>query len=85
MSTIVAGVIGYALIYWVYPWADGKLWMANIRIDTAKLSSFEGKAKLYDTSDMKIYEGNLKMGRPNGYGVQYDSNGNLIYKGNCES
>ncbi len=85
MTTVVVGVLGYALIYWVYPWADGRLWTANIRIDTTKLSSFEGRARLYDTSDVKIYEGDVKMGRPNGYGYQYDTYGNLIYKGNFES
>lgn len=85
MTTVVLVVLGYALIYWVYPWADGRLWTANIRIDTTKLSSFEGRARLYDTSDVKIYEGDVKMGRPNGYGYQYDTYGNLIYKGNFES
>lgn len=85
MSAVIIGVVGYALIYWVYPWADGKLWTADIRIDTAKLSSFEGRARLYDTSNVKIYEGNVKMGRPNGEGSQYDTSGNLVYKGNFES
>ncbi len=85
MSAVITMVAGYALIYWVYPWADGKLWTSDIRIDTAKLSSFEGKARLYDTSNVRIYEGNVKMGRPNGQGSQYDTSGNLVYKGNFES
>lgn len=85
MSIIITGALGYILIYWMYPWADGKLWTANIGIESSKLSTFSGKARLFDTQGIKIYEGNVKQGRPEGYGVQYDSEGRVIYAGGFQS
>lgn len=78
---IVLGVLGYLFVYQIYPWAEGKLWTANIRIDTPKYMKFNGKAKVYNTDGKLIYEGQLEKGAPNGSGTQYDYNGNLIYKG----
>lgn len=85
MSLIITGIFGYILIYWVYPWADGRLWTANIGIESSKLSTFSGKARIFDTQKVKIYEGTVKQGHPDGYGVQYDSKGHKIYAGNFQS
>lgn len=85
MSVIITGVVGYILIYWAYPWADGKLWTANINADSPKLPTFSGKARLFDPQGIKIYEGDIKQGRPDGYGVQYDSEGHMIYAGNFQN
>lgn len=81
---IVLGVLGYLLVYQVYPWADGKLWTSNIRIDTPKYAKFGGKARVYNTDGKLVYEGTMEKGMPQGYGIQYDYNGNLIYKGSFE-
>lgn len=84
ISTMVVGVLGYFLIYFAYPWADGKLWYASFKYDTPKYSKFSGKAKVYDTAGVMIYKGHMENGTPSGYGMQYDTKGNLIYKGNFE-
>lgn len=81
MSAIITGVLGYFLIYFAYPWAEGKLWTANMRLDTVKYSKFSGKARVYDTMNVLVYEGTLERGAPSGQGTQYDSKGNIIYKG----
>ncbi len=84
IATAVLAVIGYILIFVVYPWADGRLWTANIRLDAPKYSKFTGKARVYDTMNSLIYEGALQNGKPHGNGTQYDSLGNLVYKGEFE-
>lgn len=85
MSVIVLGVVGYMLVYYVYPWADGKLWTANMRLDTVKYSKFDGKARVYNTDGKLVYEGGMEKGSPSGEGVQYDYSGNLIYKGSFKA
>lgn len=85
MSTVVIGVLGYFFIYYAYPWAEGKLWTANMRLDTTKYLKFNGKARVYDTNNILVFEGTLEKGSPNGYGTQYDSSGKLLYKGNFQS
>lgn len=82
---VVLGVIGYLFVYQVYPWAEGKLWTANMRLDTPKYSKFNGKARVYNTDGKLVYEGQLEKGAPSGSGTQYDSNGNLVYKGSFAS
>ena len=84
MSIIGIGVVGYFLVYYAVPWAEGKVWTANLRLDTLKYSKFTGKARVFDTSDNLVFEGNLEKGSPKGTGIQYDSQGKVIYKGNFE-
>ena len=84
MSIIAVGVVGYFLVYYAVPWAEGKVWTANLRLDTLKYSKFTGKARVFDTSDKLVFEGNLEKGSPKGTGIQYDSQGKVIYKGNFE-
>lgn len=85
MSLIVLSAVGYFAVYHVYPWAEGKVWTANMRIDAPKYTKFNGKARVYNTDGKLIYEGTLDKGSPNGEGVQYDYNGNLIYKGSFDT
>ena len=84
ISTIVFIVVGYFLVYYAVPWAEGKVWTANLRLDTLKYSKFTGKARVFDTSDKLVFEGSLEKGFPKGVGVQYDSQGKVVYKGNFE-
>lgn len=84
MSIIVLGVVGYFAIYQVVPWAEGKVWTANLRLDTLKYTKFNGKARVYDTMGALVFEGNLKNGSPSGEGVQYNSTGGILYKGGFE-
>ena len=85
LSIIITGVVGYFLIYFAYPWADGKLWTANMRLNTTKYLKFSGKARVYDQAGVLVYEGGVERGAPSGDGVQYDSSGKLIYKGGFQS
>ncbi len=82
ISLVVLGVVGYLLIFHAIPWAEGKVWTANLNLDTSKYTKFSGKARVYDQAGILVFEGNLKNGVPEGEGVQYDSKGKLIYKGN---
>lgn len=82
MSGVVIGVFGYLLIYQLIPWAEGKVWAANLNLDTSKYTTFNGKARVYDQSGKLVFEGNLTNGNPEGEGRQYDKDGKLIYRGN---
>lgn len=84
MFSIVVGVLGYLMVNTVYPWAEGRLWVANISLNTEKYMKFEGRANVYDSMGVLVYSGSLSKGHPEGYGVQYTAAGKLLYKGNFE-
>lgn len=85
MSIVITGVFGYLGISYAYPWAEGKLWAATIKVDSGKYAGFSGKAKIIDTDGTLIYVGRLEKGNPNGYGTQYNSDGTVLYEGNFKS
>ena len=42
-------IIGIVLmVKVVYPWADGRLWTATVKVNTSKYQTFTGKAKVKD-------------------------------------
>lgn len=77
-------IVVYCLIAYVYPWADGVLWTANVNVSSEKYKNFSGKVKVHDVSGKVIFEGKMENGSIEGYGKQYNSAGELIYKGNYE-
>lgn len=79
---VIAGL--YCLIGYAYPWADGVLWTSNINVSSEKYKTFSGKARVHDLSGKVVFEGKMDKGNINGYGIQYNSAGELIYKGNYE-
>lgn len=85
MSIVVTSVLGYLGISYAYPWAEGKLWTATIKIDSSKYSTFSGKAKIIDTDGTLIYIGQMEKGSPNGYGIQYNVDKSVLYEGNFKS
>ena len=85
IATVVTCVLGYLLIAFAYPWAEGKLWRATIKLDSPKYSKFSGKAKVVDSMGITIYIGDMSNGAPEGFGSQYNSDGLLVYKGNFVS
>ncbi len=85
IATVVVCVLGYLLIAFAYPWAEGKLWRATIKLDSPKYSKFSGKAKVVDSMGITIYVGDMSNGAPEGFGSQYNSDGLLVYKGNFVS
>lgn len=84
---VIAGTvgIGYFAVTYAYPWANGRIWTANVYTDSENYSKFSGKANVYDTMGVKIYSGQMENGKPNGYGTQYTRDGVLLYEGNFES
>lgn len=85
MGAVVTCVVGWLFVTVVYPWADGRFWAAALRVDSPKFSRFTGKVKVNNTNDDLIYEGEMSNGKPQGFGIQYDMDGNMIYKGNFEN
>lgn len=81
MSGLILGVLGYLLVFHAIPWAEGKVWAANLALDTSKYSSFNGRANVYDQNGLLIFKGSLTNGSPEGEGVQYNSDGKFLYKG----
>lgn len=85
-AVIILTVVFIALIYlfvkFFYPWADGNLWTASIKLNSQKYYSFTGKkAKVKDAMGVVIYRGEMSDGSITGYGTQYDSYGNMVYEG----
>jgi len=80
-SLIVIGVLGYMLISLIIPWAEGRLWTTNLKVDSVKYSKFTGKSRVYDQNNNLVFEGNLNSGKPEGPGVQYFANNKIKYKG----
>ena len=85
MATVVTVTLGYAFVVVVYPWAEGKLWRATVKLDSPKYSKFSGKARVIDSMGITVYVGDMVDGSPEGFGSQYDSDGVLVYKGNFVS
>ena len=81
----VVGALGYIFVNYAYPWADGKLWTANVRLDSSRYPKFSGRARVYDTEGVMVYEGYMENGLAHGEGTQYDPQGMLVYKGNFEN
>lgn len=81
ISSTVLAIAIFAIAKYVYPWADGHLWTANVKVNSKKYSTFSGKAKLKDKNGYVIYKGDMVSGKIEGYGTQYDLNGNVIYIG----
>lgn len=80
--TVVFIVLLYLFVKFFYPWADGNLWTANIKLNSQKYYSFTGKkARVKDAMGVVIYEGEMANGAVTGYGTQYDSFGNMVYEG----
>lgn len=85
MTTVVVCILGFLGVSYAYPWAEGKIWRATIKIDSPKYTSFSGKVKIIDSMGVVIYIGQMEKGNPSGYGVQYNSDGSILYEGNFKS
>lgn len=81
-SILVIGAVVYLYASLIAPNLEGKLWYAKLSVDNSKAQQFTGKAKVFDHNGTFIYKGEMKSGRPDGFGIQYDNDGKLIYKGN---
>lgn len=85
MTSVVVVVLGYVSVYYAYPWAEGKWWTAEIKINSEKYTIFTGKVRVIDTDGTLIYEGDMEKGNPSGYGTQYKADGSALYSGYFKS
>jgi len=67
---------------YIFPWAEGRLWIPEIVINTDKYFSYSGKAKVVTSDKTPLYLGEMQEGRITGAGSLYDSAGYLVYRGN---
>ncbi len=86
LTIICLGIIVVIFIFvqFFFPWADGRLWTANIKLNSQKYHTFTGKVRVKDDMGVMIYEGQMKDGQIEGEGKQYDSKGELVYVGSFE-
>lgn len=65
----------------LYPWMEGRFWTPVILLNSAKMASYTGPAKLTNEVGTVIYEGDVTAGKITGSGTQYDTEGQLVYTG----
>lgn len=81
MSVIltVAAVTAFSTV--VYPWLEGRLWTPVIRLNSTKMASYTGPARIKNDMGVIIYEGDVLSGQLTGFASQYDTEGKLVYTG----
>lgn len=90
-KTFIIGILAIIVVVllfvkYFYPWADGNLWTANVKINSQKYHSFTGKkVRVKDQMGVVIYKGEMSNGTITGKGTQYDSDGKLVYEGEFEN
>lgn len=78
-------VLAYLFMAYAYPWVDGRFWTTDLMINSEKYQTFSGKVRVHDLFDKIVFKGEMKDGVITGYGEQYESNGQLVYKGYFEN
>lgn len=64
-----------------FPWMEGRLWTPTILLNSAKMASYTGPARIKNEMGVIIYDGDVAEGRLTGSGTQYDTEGRLVYSG----
>lgn len=85
IASIVVVVLGFVIVKYAYPWADGHLWTATVKVNSDKYNSFSGRAKVKNYDGRIIYIGDMADGKITGKGTQYDLEGNVVYIGQFEN
>lgn len=79
---IVVALLFLYLLNWVLlPWAEGRLWIPEIVINTSKYHAYSGEARVVQADGTLIYAGKMQEGRISGEGSLYDQDGLLLYRG----
>ena len=65
----------------IFPWMEGRLWKPTILLNSAKMASYTGPARIKNEMGVIIYDGDVAEGRLTGSGIQYDTEGELVYSG----
>ena len=80
--SLVVVIVIYLLTAFFFPWANGNLWPASVKINSSKFSSFSGKkVNVKDQAGVTIYKGEMISGAITGKGTQYGPDGTLVYEG----
>lgn len=64
-----------------YPYLNGRLWSANLVVNTNEYHEFTGNCKVYTKDNKLLYKGDMENGKASGSGKLYDENGSLVYEG----
>lgn len=78
-AALAAGITLFATV--AYPWMEGRLWTPTILLNSAKMASYTGPARIKNEMGVIIYDGDVAAGRLTGSGIQYDTEGRLVYSG----
>ncbi|GEM_PF-2366607 len=81
LLVLVVLVVLFVLNWFLIPWAEGRLWIPEIVINTDKFHGYTGKARVLTEEGNLLYAGELQNGRITGEGNLYDLDGNLVYRG----
>lgn len=80
--SVIAVVLAVTLISTViYPWLEGRLWTPTIQLNSSKMASYTGPARITNDVGTVIYYGDVVNGQLTGSASQYDTEGNLVYTG----
>ena len=68
-------------IYFVMPWAAGKLYRPTYAITDDRIKGFSGKVHLVTGTGRGLYRGQMQEGFAEGFGILYDKEGHVRYEG----
>ncbi len=81
LSVIAVVIVVTVFSTVVYPWLEGRLWTPTILLNSQKMASYTGPARIENETGVVIYYGDVAGGQLTGSGTQYDTEGNLVYTG----
>lgn len=73
-------VIVFVVIHYVSPFLRGRIWSAELIVNTNDFYEFVGKAKVYQKDGSLLYLGMLDKGKAEGQGELYEYD-TMVYKG----
>jgi len=74
-------VVLFVLNWFVIPWAEGRLWIPAMEINSDKFHAYTGKARVKTEDGHLLYAGKVQDGRITGEGSLYKPNETLVYRG----
>ena len=75
----VAAVTIFSTI--IYPWMEGRFWTPVIRLNSTKMATYTGPARIRNDTGVIIYNGDVVSGQLTGSASQYNTEGELVYTG----
>ncbi|KOA20631.1 MORN repeat protein [Clostridium homopropionicum DSM 5847] len=84
LSIAIGFVILTSLIYKAGSFSIGKdktIENSKVEENSGNTKADNSKQKIYDSNGKLTYEGEIKNGKPNGFGKSYYENGNVNYEG----